>query len=134
MENLKVPSTSGSNRSCKSKEIIQSPARRPKGTGTTKEIGIPAPTMPGEDRTRKLTTVKDKDQSQKSKATASTPVHRQKGTGTVTPGDQQVSKRVQQSSKKKREDQKKTMDQYFGGGKRVPPPSKGGTPVQSILV
>ncbi len=29
---------------------------------------------------------------------------------------------------------KETMDQYFGGGERVPPPSKGGTPVQSILV
>ncbi len=26
------------------------------------------------------------------------------------------------------------MDQYFGGGERVPPPSKGGTPVQSILL
>ena len=133
MENLKVPSTSGSNRSCKSKEITQSPTRRPKGTGTTKEVGIPAPTL-GEDRARKSTTVKDKDQSRKSEDIASTPVHGQKGTGTVTPGDQQVSKRVQQSSKKKREDQKKTMDQYFGGGKRVPPPSKGGTPVQSILV
>ena len=26
------------------------------------------------------------------------------------------------------------MDQYFGGGKMVPPPSKGGTPIQSILL
>ena len=26
------------------------------------------------------------------------------------------------------------MDQYFGGGERVQPPSKGGTPVQSILL
>ena len=26
------------------------------------------------------------------------------------------------------------MDQYFGPGERVPPPSKGGTPVQSILM
>jgi hypothetical protein len=90
--------------------------------------------MPGEDRACKSTSVKDKDQSQKSKDIASTPVRGQKGTGAVTPGDHQVSERVQQSSKKKKEDQKKTMDQYFGGGKRVPPPSKGGTPVQSILV
>ena len=26
------------------------------------------------------------------------------------------------------------MDQYFGGGERVQPPSKGGTPIQSILL
>jgi len=26
------------------------------------------------------------------------------------------------------------MDHYFGGGERVQPPSKGGTPVQSILL
>jgi hypothetical protein len=133
MENLKIPTTSGSNRSRKSKEITQSPAHRPKGTGTTKEIGIPAPT-PGKDPVRKLMTVKDKSQSQKSEDIVSTPVCGQKGTGTVIPGDQQVSKHVQQSSKKKRENQKKTINQYFGGGKRVPPPSKGGTPVQSILV
>jgi hypothetical protein len=89
---------------------------------------------PGEDRARKLTTVKDKDRSQKSEDIASTPARGQKGTGAVTPGDQPISERVQQSSKKKREDQKKTTDQYFGGGERVPPPSKGGTPVQSIFL
>ena len=26
------------------------------------------------------------------------------------------------------------MDQYFGGGERIPPLSKGGTPIQSILL
>jgi hypothetical protein len=75
-----------------------------------------------------------KDRSRKSKDIASTPARGLKGTGAVTPGDQPISERVQQSSKKKREDHKKTMDQYFGGGERVPPPSKGGTPVQSILL
>ena len=52
----------------------------------------------------------------------------------VTPANQKSSKREQKLSKKKRAEQKRTMDQYFGPGKRVPPPSKGGTPVQSILM
>ncbi len=133
MENLKVPTTPGSDWPCKSKEITQSPARGPKGTGTAKKKGITTP-MPGEDCARKLTTAMGKDRSQKSKEIASTPARGQKGTGAVTPGDQPISERVQQSSKKKREDQKKTTDQYFGGGERVPPPSKGGTPVQSIFL
>jgi hypothetical protein len=52
----------------------------------------------------------------------------------VTPADQKTSEGEQKLSKKKRAEQKCTMDQYFGPGKRVPPPSKGGTPVQSILM
>ena len=62
---------------------------------------------PEEDRARELTMVKDKDRSQKSKDIASTPAHGQKGTGAVTPGDQQISKRVQQFFKKKREEHKR---------------------------
>jgi hypothetical protein len=80
------------------------------------------------------TTTLGKDQSCKSKEIATTPACRSKGTGAVTPGDQPISEREQQSSKKKREEQKQTMDQYFGGGERVQPPSKGGTPIQSILL
>ncbi len=133
MENLKVPMTPVSDRSPKSKEITQPSACGPKGMGTAKEKGNITP-MPGVDRARKLTMAIGKDRSQKSKDIASTPARGLKGTGAVTPGDQPISKRVQQSSKKKREDQKKTMDQYFGGGEWVPPPSKGGTPVQSILL
>jgi hypothetical protein len=75
-----------------------------------------------------------KDRSRKSKEIASTPARGLKGTGAVTTGDQPINEREQQSSKKKREEQKRTMDQYFGGGGRVLPPSKGGTPVQSILL
>jgi hypothetical protein len=52
----------------------------------------------------------------------------------VTPTDQKTSEREQKSSKKKQAEQKRTMDQYFGPRERVPPPSKGGTPVQSILM
>ncbi len=133
MENLKVPATPGSDWSRESKEIAQSPARGPKGTGTAKEKGIPTP-RPGEDCAHKLTTAMGKDRSQKSKQIAYTPACGQKGTGAVTPGNQPISEREQQSSKKKREDQKKTIDQYFGGGERVPPPSKGGTLIQSILL
>ena len=128
-----MPTTPGSDQSCKSKEITQPPVRGPKGTGTAKEKGITTPILE-EDRTRKSMTAMGKDQSQKSKDIASTPARGQKGTWAVNPGDQPISERVQQYSKKKREDQKKTMDQYFGGGKRVPPPSKVGTTVQSILL
>ncbi len=52
----------------------------------------------------------------------------------VTPADQKMSKMEQKLSKKKRAEQKRMMDQYFGPGKRMPPPSKGGTPVQLILM
>jgi hypothetical protein len=52
----------------------------------------------------------------------------------VTPANQKTGEREQKLSKKKRAEQKCTMDQYFGSGERVPPPSKGGTPVQSILM
>ncbi len=76
-----------------------------------------------------------KDRSCKSKEIASTPARVRKETiAAVTPADQKTSKREQKSSKKKQAEQKRTMDQYFGPGKRVPPPSKGGTPVQSILM
>ena len=75
-----------------------------------------------------------KDRTRKSKEIATIPVRRVKGTGAVTPGDQPISEREQQSSKKKREEQKRTMDQYFGRGERVQLPSKGGTPIQSILL
>jgi hypothetical protein len=54
---------------------------------------------------------------------------------TITPADQKISEREQKSSKKKQAEQKRTMDQYFGAGERVLLPlSKGGTPVQSILL
>ena len=75
-----------------------------------------------------------KDRTLKSEEIAITPARGVKGTGGVTPGDQPISEREQQSSKKKREEQKRTMDQYFGRGERVQPPSKGGTPIQSILL
>jgi hypothetical protein len=76
----------------------------------------------------------EKDHTRKSEEIATTPVRVLKGTGSVTPGDQPINEREQQSSKKTREEQKRTMDQYFGGGERIQPPSKGGTPVQSILL
>ena len=74
MENLKVPTTPGSDQSCKSKEITQPPVRGPKGTGTAKEKELPLPT-PREDcaqkskkiapglamKKRKLTMVAGKD-------------------------------------------------------------------------
>ena len=76
-----------------------------------------------------------KDQAHKSEEIAITPAWVRKETiAAVTPANQKTSKREQKSSKKKRAEQKRTMDQYFGPGKRVPPPSKGGTPVQSILM
>ena len=75
-----------------------------------------------------------KDRSRKSKEIATTPIRPSKGVGAVTPGEQPISRREQQSSKKKREEQKQTMEEYFGKGDRVQPPSKGGTPVQSILL
>ena len=74
------------------------------------------------------------DRTRKSEEIATTPAREPKGKGTVTPSDQQINEREQQSSKKKREEQKRTMNHYFGGGDRVQPPSKGGTPVQSILL
>ena len=75
-----------------------------------------------------------KDRTRKSEEIATTPARELKGKGAVTPGDQPINEREQQSSKKKREEIRKTMDHYFGGGERVQPPSKGGTPVQSILL
>ena len=74
MENLKMPMTPESDRSCKSKAITQSPACGPKGTGTAKEKELPLPT-PREDcahkskkiapglamKKRKLTMVAGKD-------------------------------------------------------------------------
>jgi hypothetical protein len=75
-----------------------------------------------------------KDCTCKSKEIATTPARGVKGTRAVTPGNQPISEREQQSSKKKPEEQKQTMDQYFGRGERVQPPSKGGTPIQSILL
>ncbi len=75
-----------------------------------------------------------KDRTCKSEEIATTPTRSSKGAGAVTPGNQPISKREQQSSKKKWEEQKRTMEQYFGKGERVQPPSKGGTPIQSILL
>ena len=83
---------------------------------------------------RKSDKTSEKERTRKSEEITSTPACVVKGTGAVTPGDQPINEREQQSSKKKCEDQKRTMDQYFGGGERVQPPSKGGTPVQSILL
>jgi hypothetical protein len=83
--------------------------------------------------TKEMTT--GKDQARKSKEIAITPARVRKETiAAVTPANQKTSKREQKSSKKKQAEQKRTMDQYFGPGERVPPPSKGGTPVQSILM
>jgi hypothetical protein len=83
--------------------------------------------------TKEITT--GKDQAFKSKEIAITPAQVQKETiAAVTPANQKTSEREQKSSKKKGAEQKRTMDQYFGPGERVPPPSKGGTPVQSILM
>jgi len=83
---------------------------------------------------RKSNKMSEKECTRKSEEITSTPARVVKGTGAVTPGNQPINEREQQSSKKKREDQKRTTDQYFGGGERVQPPSKGGTPVQSILL
>ena len=90
--------------------------------------------MEEEQGTRMSDKTSGKDRSRKSEEIASILARGLKGTGAVTPGDQPINEREQQSSKKKREEQKRTMDQYFGGGGRVLPPSKGGTPVQSILL
>jgi hypothetical protein len=57
-----------------------------------------------------------------------------KETLTVTPADQKINEREQKLSKKKQAGQKQMMELYLGGGARVQPPSKGGTPVQSILI
>jgi hypothetical protein len=51
----------------------------------------------------------------------------------LTPVNQKINKREQKLSKKKQAEQKQT-ELYLGGGARVQPPSKGGTPVQSILM
>jgi len=75
-----------------------------------------------------------KHRTRKSEEIATTPARELKGKGAVTPGDQSINEREQQASKKKREEIRKTMDHYFGGGERAKPPSKGGTPVQSILL
>ena len=83
---------------------------------------------------RKSDKTSGKHCTRKSKEIATTPARELKGKGAVTPGDQPINEREQQSSKKKREEQRKTMDHYFFGGERVQPPSKGGTPVQSILL
>ena len=76
----------------------------------------------------------EKDQACKSKEIAITPARVWKETLTVTPADQKINKREQKSSKKKQAEQKRTMELYLGGGARVQPPSKGGTPVQLILM
>ena len=81
-----------------------------------------------------FTTGKDRACKSKEIPTTPAPARGTKGTGEVTPGNQPISEREQQSSKKKRDKQKQTMDQYFGRGERVQPPSKGGTPIQSILL
>jgi hypothetical protein len=92
-------------------------ARKSNDTTTTKEMMI------------------SKDQAHKSKEIAITPARVQRETiAAVMPANQKTSKREQKLSKKKQAEQKRTMDQYFGPGERVPPPSKGGTPVQSILM
>ena len=83
---------------------------------------------------RKSDKTSGKDRTRKSEEIATTPAREPKGKGTVTPSDQPINEREQQSSKKKQEEQKRTMDHSFGGGERVQPPSKGGTPVQSILL
>ena len=85
-------------------------------------------------RARKSDKMSEKERTRKSKEITSTPACMVKGTGAVTPGNQPINESEQQSSKKKHEDQKRIIDQYFGGGEREQPPSKGGTPVQSILL
>lgn len=75
-----------------------------------------------------------KDRTRKSEEIAITPARELRKTGTVTPGDQPINEREQPASKKTRQEHKRTMEHYFGGGERVQPPSKGGTPVQSILL
>jgi inosine-uridine nucleoside N-ribohydrolase len=62
LENLKVPTSPGSKRPPKSKEITQPSAHGPKGTGTAKEKGNTTP-MPGEDHVHKTTMAMGKDQS-----------------------------------------------------------------------
>jgi hypothetical protein len=84
--------------------------------------------------THKSVNTSGKARTRKSEEISTTPARELKGKGAVTPDDQQINEREQQSSKKKRDEQKRTMDHYFGGGERVQPPSKGGTPVQSILL
>jgi hypothetical protein len=83
---------------------------------------------------RKSNKTSGKHRTRKSEEIATTPARELKGKGAVTPGDQPINESEQQSSKKKREEIKRTMDHYFGGGERVQLPSKGGTPVQSILL
>ena len=83
---------------------------------------------------RKSDKTSGKERTRKSEEIATTPAREFKGKGEVTPCDQPINEREQQSSKKKREEQKRTMDHYFGGGERIQPSSKGGTPVQSILL
>jgi hypothetical protein len=90
--------------------------------------------MAEEDTTGKLKSQSGKECTRKSGEISVTPTRTAKGSGTVTPGDHPMSTREQQSSKKKCEEQKQTMEQYFGKGERVQPPSKGGTPIQSILL
>ncbi len=121
MEKGQLTNSQGKDQTRKSKETASTPARGSRGQGTVMEKG-------------QSTTMLGKDQSYKSKEITTTPARRSKGTGAFTPGDQSISEREQQSSKKKREEQKQTMDQYFGGGERVQPLSKGGTPIQSILL
>jgi hypothetical protein len=92
-------------------------AQKSNDTTTTKEMTI------------------SKDQAHKSKEIAITPAQVRKETiVAVTPANQKTSKREQKLSKKKQAEQKRTMDQYFRPGERVLSPSKGGTPVQSILM
>jgi hypothetical protein len=87
------------------------------------------------DMTSMEETITNKDQARKSKEIAITPARvRKEALATVTPADQKISKTEQRLSKKKQAEQKRTMDQYFGPGERVLPPSRGGTPVQSILL
>jgi hypothetical protein len=83
---------------------------------------------------RKSDKTSRKHRTRKSKEIATTPARELKGKGAVTPGNHPINEREQQSSKKKQEEVRRTMDHYFGGGERVKPPSKGGTPVQSILL
>ncbi len=75
-----------------------------------------------------------KDRACKSKEIAITPAWVRKETLTLTPADQKINEREQKLSKKKQVEQKRTMELYLGGRARVQPPSKGGTPVQSILM
>jgi hypothetical protein len=91
-------------------------------------------TKSAEMESEKLMSTTGTDQACKSKEIAITPARLRKGTLTVTPANQKINKREQKSSKKKQAEQKRTMELYLGGRARVQPPSKGGTPVQSILM